>query len=100
MLLEAARSCSPGIWGGTLRAINKEFELGEIRASYDKLNHETLILWGELDPIIPREHVTEMARDLPNARLVTLPGIGHSANVERPDVFAGAFNAFFGGRQL
>lgn len=46
----------------------------------------TLILWGNKDLAVPLRHGERLARDLPNAELVILEGVGHVPNVECPDV--------------
>ena len=38
-----------------------------------------------------------MAEAMPDCRLVTIPGIGHSMNLELPALYAGYFGAWFGG---
>ena len=44
----------------------------------------TLIAWGEEDAVVPREVAGRHASLVPDARLLTLPGPGHSPRVERP----------------
>ena len=34
---------------------------------------------------------------MPDCRLVVVPGIGHSMNLESPALYAGYFGAWFGG---
>jgi len=38
-----------------------------------------------------------MAAAMPDCRLVIVPGIGHSMNLEVPALYAGYFGAWFGG---
>jgi non-heme chloroperoxidase len=38
-----------------------------------------------------------MAAAMPDCRLVTVPGVGHSMNLESPALYAGYFGAWFGG---
>jgi non-heme chloroperoxidase len=38
-----------------------------------------------------------MAAAMPDCRLITVPGIGHSMNLESPSLYAGYFGAWFGG---
>jgi pimeloyl-ACP methyl ester carboxylesterase len=47
---------------------------------------ESLILTGDADRIIPARHSEVIAAELPDATLVELPGVGHLAMLERPDV--------------
>jgi pimeloyl-ACP methyl ester carboxylesterase len=44
----------------------------------------TLIIWGEKDGVIPVGNAGEYMRDLPNARLVLLPNMGHLPFEEDP----------------
>lgn len=45
----------------------------------------TLVMWGEEDRLIPLAAARWYANTLPNARLVTYPGIGHLPMEEAPD---------------
>jgi pimeloyl-ACP methyl ester carboxylesterase len=58
-------------------------ELGEIKTP-------TWVVLGENDEFIRREHAEYMARALPNARFLLLPGVSHFAPLQRPAVFNGA----------
>ncbi len=53
----------------------------------DGMRTPTLFLAGERDPIIPYAHQRACARRMPGARLVSLPGVGHVAFAEAPEVF-------------
>lgn len=48
----------------------------------------TLVMWGEQDPWIPLEHAHRFGRDIPAARLVTYPGLGHVPMEEDPEATA------------
>jgi pimeloyl-ACP methyl ester carboxylesterase len=50
------------------------------------LGCRTLIVAGEADRIIPVQHSEVIAAELPAARLLRLPGVGHMALLEQPDV--------------
>ena len=86
-----------GIWFGTPHNLNIEYESGEVARRMPELTHEHLVLWGELDGWIPAADVRRMAAEMPNCRLVTAPGIGHSMNLENPALYAGYFGGFLGG---
>lgn len=45
----------------------------------------TLVLWGEEDRVVPQELGERMARELPEADFVSLPGIGHLPPEEDPE---------------
>jgi pimeloyl-ACP methyl ester carboxylesterase len=48
----------------------------------------TLLIWGDLDPIIPWEHGRRTVEQIPTARLVTFPGAGHEPHRFDPERFA------------
>lgn len=54
----------------------------------------TLCLAGELDQNAPPAVVEKMAGRIPGAAYVCLPGVGHIANIEQPDLFNTAVLAF------
>jgi pimeloyl-ACP methyl ester carboxylesterase len=55
----------------------------------------TLALVGEQDALTPPADAAAMAAAIPGARLVTVPGAGHLAPMERPGAVAGALSDFF-----
>jgi len=59
------------------------------------MTHEHLVLYGKLDYWIPRDHVDEMVRRLPRCRLEVFPEVGHSMNLEAPQLFATIFSNYF-----
>jgi pimeloyl-ACP methyl ester carboxylesterase len=44
----------------------------------------TLIVWGELDRIIPVSHAYDALRAAPHSRLEVMPGVGHFPHSENP----------------
>lgn len=50
----------------------------------------TLVITGDADLLIPPANSDILAREIPNARLVKVPGGSHGFNFEVPDVFNGA----------
>ena len=64
----------------------------------DRLAHiqaPTLVVHGDADPLVPHPNGELLARHIPAARLVTLPGCGHMPMWERPDVLAETLRTFF-----
>jgi 3-oxoadipate enol-lactonase len=57
----------------------------------------TLVVVGELDALTPPAESQAMAAAIPGARLVTIPGAGHLAPMERPRAVAAALGDFFAG---
>jgi pimeloyl-ACP methyl ester carboxylesterase len=54
----------------------------------------TLVLVGERDAQDFQQIAPTLERGIPNARKIILPGVGHMANMEAPDVFNAAMIAF------
>jgi pimeloyl-ACP methyl ester carboxylesterase len=54
----------------------------------------TLLVWGERDTIVPLQVGEALARRLPSARLVVIPGAGHQPMWEAPDAFNRALEEF------
>ena len=48
------------------------------------------VIWGELDRLCPIAGADELAEAVPHAQIVVLPGVGHTPQVEAPDVVVGA----------
>jgi non-heme chloroperoxidase len=88
---------SEGIWIGTPVNLNREKESKELERRMPEIGHPHLVLWGERDGWIPPDDLKTMAAAMPDCRLVVVPGIGHSMNLEVPALYAGYFGAWFGG---
>ncbi len=68
------------------------------RAKIEALEVETLCVVGEDDPIFPPAVIREAASVLPNARVVELPGAGHSPYFETPAAWNASVLEFLSGR--
>ena len=88
---------SEGIWIGTPFNLNLEKESRELERHMPKIKHPHLVIWGEKDGWIPPADLAAMVAAMPDCRLVTIPGVGHSMNLESPALYAGYFGAWFGG---
>jgi pimeloyl-ACP methyl ester carboxylesterase len=62
-----------------------------------KITAPTLILWGEEDRMIPFSNSADYMRDLPHAKLVALPGLGHVPFEESPAASLPPVMAFLDG---
>jgi pimeloyl-ACP methyl ester carboxylesterase len=69
-----------------------------LRASYELLSDDvtpllplikcpTLIVWGELDPLVPLSHGERYAREIAGARLVVIADAAHNVMADRPQEF-------------
>jgi pimeloyl-ACP methyl ester carboxylesterase len=54
------------------------------------------IVQSEHDEFIKREHAEYLARSIPHAEFVLLPGVSHFAPLQRPEQFNAAMLAFLG----
>jgi non-heme chloroperoxidase len=96
-IVDQTFTVAEGIWLGTPHHLTEEHRSGRLAARMRNIPHEHLVLWGEQDGWIPAKDVKAMATTMPNCRLVTIPGVGHSMNLENPALYAGYVGAFFGG---
>lgn len=53
-----------------------------------------LVIAGQRDRVLPVHHSRRLARELPDARLVELPDVGHVSMLERPDQVLGLLDRF------
>jgi non-heme chloroperoxidase len=96
-ILEQTFAVSEGVWLGTPLNLTRERESGELERRMPELHHPHLVLWGEWDGWIPPADLRAMAAAMPDCRLVMVPRVGHSMNLEVPALYAGYFGAWFGG---
>jgi len=96
-ILEQTFGVAEGIWIGTPFNVNLERESGELERRMPEISHPHLVLWGEKDGWIAPADLKRMADEMPDCRLVVVPGVGHSMNLEQPALYAGYFGAWFGG---
>lgn len=54
------------------------------------------IVHSEFDEFIKREHAEYLARNIPNAEFILLPGVGHFAPLQRPEQFNETLLTFLG----
>lgn len=96
-IVEQTFGVSEGIWIGTPVNLTRERESRELERRMPEIRHPHLVLWGECDGWIAPADLRTMAAAMPDCRLVIVPGIGHSMNLEMPALYAGYFGACFGG---
>jgi len=96
-IIDQTFGVSEGIWIGTPVNLTLERERRELERRMAELRHPHLVLWGEWDGWIPPADLRAMAEAMPDCRLVIVPRIGHSMNLEMPALYAGYFGAWFGG---
>ncbi|MBH5390282.1 alpha/beta fold hydrolase [Bradyrhizobium diversitatis] len=96
-IIEQTFGVSEGIWIGTPVNLTREKESRELERRMPEIQHPHLVLWGEQDGWIALADLETMAAAMPDCRLVTVPRMGHSMNLELPALYAGYFGAWFGG---
>jgi pimeloyl-ACP methyl ester carboxylesterase len=62
----------------------------------DAIKVPVSVVWGEADRLCPAEGAELLAERLPHARIAMLPGVGHTPQVEAPDVVVGAISELAG----
>jgi pimeloyl-ACP methyl ester carboxylesterase len=96
-IVEQTFGVAEGIWIGTPVNLTHERESTELARRMPQIRHPHLVLWGDQDGWIAPADLRAMAEAMPDCRLVVVPGIGHSMNLELPALYAGYFGAWFGG---
>jgi pimeloyl-ACP methyl ester carboxylesterase len=61
-----------------------------------RISVPVVIVQSEHDEFIKREHAEYLARSIPNAEFVLLPGVSHFAPLQRPEQFNGVMLGFIG----
>lgn len=87
-LTDKAFAVSDGIWFGTPISLNRAWETGSLRPHMASIAHPHLLLWGALDPFIPRADMDEMTATMPRCRLDVSADVGHSMLIEQPERYA------------
>ncbi len=75
-------------------AWNPYFENPKLRGRLRRIKSPTLVLWGELDRLIPLAHGRAYAELIPGARLEVIPNCGHMPVFEATEVFCKAVTEF------
>jgi pimeloyl-ACP methyl ester carboxylesterase len=66
----------------------------DLRDVLPRVDVPTLLVYGELDARSPLPVARELHARIPGSQLVVLPGVGHLACAERPDLFNAAVRSF------
>jgi len=77
-------------WGFSIEAIMAQVDAVMSHKATDRLGDiaaPTLVITGDADLLIPPVNSDVIARAIPGARLVRIPGGTHGFNFETPDVF-------------
>ena len=61
-----------------------------------RISAPTLVLWGEHDAVVPRQHGERYAARIPQARLQIVADAGHALLMEKPEAAIAAIEQFVG----
>jgi pimeloyl-ACP methyl ester carboxylesterase len=86
---------APGVRGAMVDRMG-QVVLAEPGPILRRITAPTLLLWGEKDGMIPFANSADYLRDIPNARLVSLPALGHVPFEEAPEASLAPVMAFLG----
>lgn len=87
---------APGAWRRLLDAIREDI-LAQEPPTPEELRQvrlPVLLAYGDRDPWVPLEQAIRLRRQLPDAQLLIVPGVGHVVVAERPAVFNQAVLGF------
>jgi 3-oxoadipate enol-lactonase len=82
-----ARECMASVPEATYRATMLALMGFDLRAALKEISVPTLVLSGSRDNNAPAPMMAKMANYIPGSVYVELEGVGHLANLERPDEF-------------
>ena len=85
--MRRAAACMAQVGPETYRAALQCLVTFDRRDALAGIRCPTLVLAGEKDGNAPAAMMEKMAAKIPGARYHCMPGLGHLANFERPDVF-------------
>jgi 3-oxoadipate enol-lactonase len=91
-----ARDCMAAVPEATYRATMLALLGFDQRGALKNIAVPTLVLSGSKDNNAPAPMMAKMASYIPQAEYVELEGVGHLANLERPDAFNAALDRFLG----
>ena len=95
----ARLSAAPDGFGAFAEAVGAMMRTEPNYSAVDLARVETpvLIVHSENDEFIKRDHAEYLARSIPNAELIVLPGASHFAPLQRPTLFNGVMLDFLAG---
>jgi pimeloyl-ACP methyl ester carboxylesterase len=110
MFIQAANATPDGVDGDAVlpemrhhKSVKREIEAlwahepNFTAAQLRSITVPTLVVIGDLDEVISPDQTAMLAREIPGARLLVLPDVGHSAPLEDPAGYAAAVLNFVDG---
>ena len=92
--MELARECMASVPEASYRAMMLALMGFDQRSTLKDISVPTLLLSGSKDNNAPAPMMAKTATFIPSAEYVELAGVGHLANLERPDAFDEALGRF------
>jgi 3-oxoadipate enol-lactonase len=92
--MELARDCMSTVPEVAYRATMLALMGFDLRNALSRISVPTLVLSGSKDNNAPAPMMAKMATYIPNASYVELDGVGHLANLERPNAFNATLQNF------
>jgi 3-oxoadipate enol-lactonase len=92
--MDVARACMAAVPEASYRSMMLALMGFDLRAALKNIAVPTLVLSGSRDNNAPAPMMAKTASFIPGARYVELSGVGHLANLERPDEFNAALDGF------
>jgi pimeloyl-ACP methyl ester carboxylesterase len=86
-----------GAWRTLLPAIAADVALQPLMTSAElhAIVMPAMVVCGDRDPFVPIGHAWELERQLPDGRLLVVPGASHEVMVQRPALFNEALGGFY-----
>ncbi len=79
----------------TLLALHRALAATDLRSRLRGVGAPALVIGGARDWLAPPAHLDLLARGLPRAERVSVPGAGHLLSAQLPDTFGAALRTFF-----
>ena len=98
--LARAQSIMSGIAPDTYRKAVALLTTFDRRADLKKIDVPTLVICGSDDRTAPPKVMERMAKEIPGAEFVTLPGCGHLGPMDQPGPFNEAVSSFLSKHKL
>ena len=92
--MELARECMASVPEASYRAMMMALMGFDQRSTLKDISVPTLLLSGSKDNNAPAPMMAKTATYIPSSQYVELTGVGHLANLERPDAFGRALASF------
>lgn len=80
---------------GTMKETIKKIFEEDLLPDLSKVKTKTLIIWGEIDKMVPLKYAYIFNEKIKDSKLEILPKIGHSPHLEVPEKLSEIINDFF-----